>query len=407
MENHPIPQDVTGFQFKLIGDMTVKQFSYLATGSVFAYIFIILPIFAFIKIPIALFFFLFGVSMAFVPIEGRPMSIMFSNFIKALFTPNQYIFQKQGGHFNIFIPLPPVAQHAKTPQSQKQAVKLENYLQKLPKKAKNILDEKETVYFRSLFSPGAGLMFVTKTQSPQATPPKSKKEELKPQEMSGAEKKEDLAEEAHRVEESRKKTEEIERELKQAKLQEMLQEKTGHFSVATHEKVLELEKQLSDVVSQKESLERQLIEMQKKLTSQTQQVFSPATARIKMETPNVRKIPKGMETKLGLPFIPDTPNLIAGIVKDPRGNILPGILIEVRDKEQNPVRAFKTNPLGQFASATPLSNGTYTMEFEDPSGKNKFDSIEVIAHGEIIMPIEIVSTDEREELRKALFSNLN
>ncbi|EKD47460.1 MAG: hypothetical protein ACD_66C00049G0001, partial [uncultured bacterium] len=28
MEQHPVPQNVTGFQFKLIGDITLKQFAY-------------------------------------------------------------------------------------------------------------------------------------------------------------------------------------------------------------------------------------------------------------------------------------------------------------------------------------------------------------------------------------------
>jgi len=44
MENHPLPQDITGFQFKLIGNMTVKQFSYLAVGVILAWITLSLPI---------------------------------------------------------------------------------------------------------------------------------------------------------------------------------------------------------------------------------------------------------------------------------------------------------------------------------------------------------------------------
>jgi len=84
---------------------------------------------------------------------------------------------------------------------------------------------------------------------------------------------------------------------------------------------------------------------------------------------------------------------------------LPGILVEIKDEEGNPVRAFKTNGLGQFASATPVANGTYTIEFEDPKGSNKFDAISIIAKGEIMEPLEVISEDEREDLRKMLFSN--
>ncbi len=106
----------------------------------------------------------------------------------------------------------------------------------------------------------------------------------------------------------------------------------------------------------------------------------------------------------GLSYIPDTPNVISGIVKDPRGNVLPGILIEIKDQGGNPVRAFKTNALGQFASATPLSINTYTLELEDPNKKHTFEAARIVADGTILSPIEIISHDGREELRKALFS---
>ena len=33
IEQHPIPQDVAGYKFRLIGDMTLKQFIWLAGGS--------------------------------------------------------------------------------------------------------------------------------------------------------------------------------------------------------------------------------------------------------------------------------------------------------------------------------------------------------------------------------------
>ena len=67
------------------------------------------------------------------------------------------------------------------------------------------------------------------------------------------------------------------------------------------------------------------------------------------------------------------------------------------------MRAFKTNVLGQFISATPLANGVYTISFEDPKAENKFDTIELRVIDEILMPIEIISLDTREELRRSLF----
>src|SRR3989338_3093903 len=101
MENHPIPQDVTGFQFKLIGEMTVKQFAYVAGGVVLAWIVFSLPLLFFIKLIIALILLFIGFSLAFVPIEGRPMDVMLSHFTRALFVPSRYVYRKIGA---LFIP---------------------------------------------------------------------------------------------------------------------------------------------------------------------------------------------------------------------------------------------------------------------------------------------------------------
>jgi hypothetical protein len=113
---------------------------------------------------------------------------------------------------------------------------------------------------------------------------------------------------------------------------------------------------------------------------------------------------KGISRNIGLPNTPTSPNLIIGITRDARGNALPNILIEIKDKDGNPIRAFKTNELGRFASATPLANGVYTVEFEDPKSQNRFEKLTINAVGQIIMPIEAISVDAREELRMSLFS---
>lgn len=111
-----------------------------------------------------------------------------------------------------------------------------------------------------------------------------------------------------------------------------------------------------------------------------------------------------MTKSVGLPAVSEFPNLLTGIIKDPRGNPLPNILVEVKDEEGNAVRAFKTNALGQFASATALPNGNYTIDFEDSRAQNRFETVAFSATGEIILPIEIISLDNREELRRSLFN---
>ena len=413
MENHPIPQDITGFQFKLIGDMTIKQFAYLATGIVIGWITFVLPIAIFIKAPLAGISILTGVGFAFFPIEGRPMDIMISNFIKAVFSPTQFIYLKTGGH--LWMPTESIrSQSKKTAQTQSQTASLsgddlKQYLNSLPKRQKSQLDQKEMVFFESLAN-----LYAANNQHPQgqlpqpviphafANTPAQGGQVIQPQ--GEPEKRQDVETHTKTEENLVKQTMILQQQLAEAKAAEEAKSDSTGYQQA-HQKVLELEKTLTDASMQKMALERQIQELQKRLSTEKKEVFSPSLATApKAETQNVRVVPQNLGKSVGLPIAPEFPNLVTGIVKDPRGNPLGNILVEIKDTDGNPVRAFKTSPLGQFASATPINNGIYTIEFEDPKGENKFDVTQITASGQIILPIEVVSVDTREELRRSLFN---
>src|SRR5258706_7298895 len=100
IEGHPIPQDITGFQFRLIGDMTIKQFAYLAVGLVFGWIFFQAPPVPFlVKVLLAAIPVLTGVIFAFVPFQGIGADTLILLFFKALIRPNQYVYNKTGKDF--------------------------------------------------------------------------------------------------------------------------------------------------------------------------------------------------------------------------------------------------------------------------------------------------------------------
>jgi len=94
-------------------------------------------------------------------------------------------------------------------------------------------------------------------------------------------------------------------------------------------------------------------------------------------------------TNVAIPATPSMPNLLSGFVHDREGKIIEAAILEIRDASGNPVRAFKTNKLGQFRSATPLPAGVYEIETEKEGFS--FDIIKVELKGEILSPIEIVS----------------
>jgi hypothetical protein len=95
MEQHPVPQNVTTFQFRLIGDMTIKQFGYIAGGMILAYISYRLPLPFFFTWPLAIIFALGGLGLAFVPIEERPMDVWVLSFIKSVYSPTKYVWSQE------------------------------------------------------------------------------------------------------------------------------------------------------------------------------------------------------------------------------------------------------------------------------------------------------------------------
>lgn len=94
MEQHPIPRQITTFEFKLIGFLTIKQFIYLVVfiplGVITFYIFPV-PI---LNIPVALAVGGLGLAFAFVPINDRPMDVWVRNMYKRLTSPTQFTFHK-------------------------------------------------------------------------------------------------------------------------------------------------------------------------------------------------------------------------------------------------------------------------------------------------------------------------
>lgn len=400
MDNHPIPQDITGFEFKLIGDMTLKQFAYIAAGGILGVVCYALPIFTLIKIPLALVFVGIGVAFAFVPFEGRPLDVMIKNFLKAVLSPTQYVYKKMDNQLvaNNAVPKP-LGKEPLDKASHKQFTDFLGTLQgKHPAK-------KDTVFFEAPTQP-------TAVSSPQPlpgfVPSHSVSATTQPAPVQTPVASPSPEPDKKTFDDNLQKTAALlEQQLQAAKAKEAADTQVNPDEyLKAHQKVLELQKNLNDLAFQKQELESRLISLQKKVDMQGKTVYSPSVAQPDQlkETKFVRSIPQNMQKSAGMPIAPEFPNVITGIIKDPRGNPLQNILVEVKDPQGNAVRAFKTNALGQFASATPLINGDYSIEFEDPKGQNKFDTVAFKANGEIILPIEIISVDQREELRRSLFN---
>ncbi|KKU37814.1 MAG: hypothetical protein UX52_C0017G0001, partial [Candidatus Amesbacteria bacterium GW2011_GWA1_46_35] len=90
MDQHPVPQNISSYEFHLVGDMTLKQFFQLAGGVAVAVVVYRLPLPFILKWPIMGLAALTGVMLAFVPVSGRPFSQWIMAFIKAIYSPTEF-----------------------------------------------------------------------------------------------------------------------------------------------------------------------------------------------------------------------------------------------------------------------------------------------------------------------------
>lgn len=89
-----MPRQITSFEFKLIGFMTLKQFLYLiAFVPIGLLVYFIVPI-PIIRHLLGFLVAMIGVILAFVPVNDRPMDVFIKNLVKRLMSPTQYIYEK-------------------------------------------------------------------------------------------------------------------------------------------------------------------------------------------------------------------------------------------------------------------------------------------------------------------------
>jgi len=299
MEQHPVPQHIASYEFRLIGDMTLKQFAQLAAGGILAIAAYALPLPSLIKWTLVIFIAFLGFAFAFLPINERPLSTWLMAFFKALFSPTEFIWKKKYKKPDVLESLPQVRGN------------INQYPASLPyaEEEKSPLDKKEEKFlskvdrlFQSIPQPQ-----VIPTPAPKVQPtpiPRPEPKIVLPQEPKRAKK-------------------------------------------------------------------------------------PTVEAKINKE--------------LSIPEMPTRPNLIVGMVLDPNDKIVEGAILEIRDTQGTPVRALKTNKVGQFLIATPLPDGQYEIEVEKEG--LSFDIINLEAKGKIIQPIEIKAKGRAEGGNKPPITN--
>ncbi|MBI4062651.1 PrgI family protein [Candidatus Gottesmanbacteria bacterium] len=411
MEQHPVPQNVTTFQFRLIGDMTIKQFGYLAGGLILGYIAYKLPLPFFFTWPLALFFGLGGFGFAFVPVEERPMDVWVLSFLKNVYSPTQYLWQKS-----------PFAKASEDKQKPPTAANLMDILSQRTAARKTtavippVRPGSRTMLISEIVTQPFGWLRTlaqTITSSKKSTPIKSGPTPpdlftpAKEASITGARLDLSTPQAAQPVPPAPSPQVLEEKAALERRLDSLQQELAT--KTATDARLKDLQAQIAQAIAEKAKMEQELTSLRQQLES-----HKPATAASRpasvaqplSPSPTVRIVPPDMATKMGLPRLTTFPNVITGILKDTSSNLLPGVLVTVRDKDDIPVRALKTNKLGQFAASTPLPNGTYTIDIEDPREQFLFDRIQITLTGEIMPAVEVTAKNQKQVAREKLAAEI-
>lgn len=435
MEQHPVPQNVTTFQFRLIGDMTIKQFGYLIAGGILAVIAYKLPLPFIITWPLAGAFAFLGIGFAFIPVEERPMDVWVFSFFKSIYSPTQYIWSHDqapqdaapvapppvrppGGTVPATTAAPAPAPHP-APQAPQPVPASKSALSGLfqpvpqvtpaPKPAAVAVAAKHA----SLFEQAAAWLFPKPAAAPNPTAPHAPTPSVTGHRPPAPAAPPPVAD--TRVDEAiRSKMVQLEETLRT--LEERLSTKT-----MTEDRVLELQKQLTDVLAQKTKTEDELVALKRHIsapppaspaTTMPHPVAATPTQQEKPLTPGSRGAVNVITTqegamRAGLPKLTNVPNVITGLVRDDGGNFLPGILVTVTNNDGVPVRALKTNKLGQFAASTQLAPGTYFVEVEDPRERFTFSRVQITLNNTVVPVLEIIAKSEkaltREKLAQEIF----
>jgi hypothetical protein len=336
-EQHPIPQDISSYQFRLVGDMTLRQFLQVATGALVALFLYASPLNPFIKWPLILFSVLFGVALAFLPIDDRPLGTWIIAFFRSIYNPTIFVW--------------------------KIAVKPVNYFKAEPKIAPAVVPSKKisvpkTDTPTAITERVAGTIYLSQGESKALTSLEKKEENF-------------------------------------------LSKITRLFSVPNLSKIpTQKPVKLTPAAAEAEKMSKTLSvtvpnEVQTAKTTPPSQ--SPTPSQLESATTNVsptlvrgQQI-TGVQTQFAqdgsAPEIPTSPNIIVGQVVDTKGLIMESAILEIKDEQRRPVRAFKTNKLGHFMIVTPLVDGKYEITTEKEGFE--FEPTIFNAEGKVIMPILI------------------
>lgn len=366
MIEHPIPQNVTSYQFHLVGDMTLKQFLELAGGLALAWVVWKLGLPDVVKIPLAAITALLGFGLAFLPIEDRPLDQWLLSFVHAIYRPTIFFWKKAVGEDILhFTPRTPdkkeiLASAMKNPTGKLQTL-LQVYQQQLPEGPPDPLEMPWVSRQKTIHD-----MFET-----VVVPKKLRQETTFPKKIDQGPERPAMNATIHPLNPPENPTAVL----------------RGEITLPL--RVVKIPPEVS--ISARPDVSQPPM-------SRTSASFPPVVSAVPPQaSPTSKTKPVRTQSDMStttptaasviLPPAPTYPNMLSGIIFGKNGLVIENAIIEIRDSNNLPIRVVKTNQLGQFMVMTPLPNGTYELDIEKEG--ESFDILRIDANGNVMAPIEI------------------
>ncbi len=365
MREHPIPQDIVGYRFHIVGSMTLKQFAELAIGAILGLIIYSTNLPAPIKWPLIFTAGALGAAAAFLPIAERPLDHWITTFFKVLYRPTKFFWTKSSKVPDLFFFEP-----GKGVMESKDEIdltparrqRIKDYLASVKSfSGEDEYDENEQNRLRQIMQ-----TFDKVTPGQVEATPQLEKPKLKVR------------------------TRSLDINLPATEEEIIIYDKTTQ---APEEQTLLTTSQVAQKVEVPEALvtkvETTTAETQEEDVITHKQQAAYATSTDAVSKKNEHEEAAVFNAALPFPSKPTQPNKLVGMVLTPKNELIPEAVVEIKDEQNRVVRAVKSNALGQFFISTALKNGSYDVVVDHP--KYQFNPQEISLKNEIVDPIEIRS----------------
>lgn len=370
MREHPIPQDITGYKFHLIGSMTLKQFAEILAGCIIAFIIYKTNLPSIIRWPAAFLFAGVGFMAAFVPIEERPLDHWIITFIKVLFRPTKFFWSKE-----------PKIPEAFTYEPSDQTTQFEPEVDLSPARKRKIYQ-----YLQSINNPREELDAYDTLEQQRINQLTADFGQIKVAQDNGVEKEKTKPNLKVRV-----------RDMKNLSVptnnQALPPQNNNRLQAAAspHRPTKNFPIQEQSIKNQKgnsapDELQTGANDGEKRLENQVDEEKNSTNEERSSSFIKEEESPKTIVNMLPPP--PNSlPNQISGVIMSGTNELLGNAVIEIKDPGGKTITAVQSNSLGQFVVTRQLPNGEYKLFIS--AANHRFEPIDVSLKGEIMGALEI------------------